>query len=243
MVVPAHVQGLVKNLEYYRCRAVGACKNDHPPMVFQEGSRVKFHVAVERLCPKKLKKVRNTGNGEDLTTPSSTKAPQERQQPDTNAVQSYATPQHANIKPPPGLERVRDCDSLDGLNNDCMSILHDARMAILQRRCMTFGAPLPREPCMDLDDLAKLCRNRVVEPIRDKEKEQLPMKVVPQFCSTRQEELLSASLLFEDDAIQANSDDISSTTASEDDRAMDFSSMWQPMYGYEVRPKVSKGSL
>jgi RNA recognition motif-containing protein len=67
MVVAAHVQGLVKNLEYYRYRAVGARDYAHAPMVFKDGARINFQMAVEKLCPKKSKKGRMLTNGEDPT--------------------------------------------------------------------------------------------------------------------------------------------------------------------------------
>lgn len=105
MVVPAHVQGLVANLEYYRTRAVGAVKNAHAPMVFKNGARMHFHMAVKKFCPKKSAKGRTQTTSEDKTKTSANKS---KKQPVMNMVEASETAPCMNFRPPPGLEHLSD---------------------------------------------------------------------------------------------------------------------------------------
>lgn len=50
IVLPANVQGLKSNLEFYRNRVVCASDNLHAPMVFENGKRIDFREATDRLC-------------------------------------------------------------------------------------------------------------------------------------------------------------------------------------------------
>jgi hypothetical protein len=59
-VLPAHVQGLAKNLEYYRDRATSSSGSDaegqtHGPRVFKQGSEVDFWLAMKEHCPDLVK--------------------------------------------------------------------------------------------------------------------------------------------------------------------------------------------
>jgi RNA recognition motif-containing protein len=108
LVVPAHVQGLVKNLEYYRSRAVGAVKNPHAPMVFKEGVRISFHMAVEKLCPKKPKQCKD---------PMNTFQAKGTQRPEISLVEGRQSSQSKNFRPPPGLEKFKDSESVDDQDN------------------------------------------------------------------------------------------------------------------------------
>eukprot|EP00746_Dinoflagellata_sp_MGD_P014729 gnl/MRDRNA2_/MRDRNA2_132434_c0_seq1.p1 gnl/MRDRNA2_/MRDRNA2_132434_c0~~gnl/MRDRNA2_/MRDRNA2_132434_c0_seq1.p1 ORF type:complete len:363 (+),score=67.90 gnl/MRDRNA2_/MRDRNA2_132434_c0_seq1:119-1207(+) len=243
MVVPAHVQGLVKNLEYYRSRAVGACKNPHPPMVFQDGVRVNFHVAVEKLCPKKSKHGgAPNGKGEGSAKMAQVKPAQVKKQPDTSMLKVQDVSPYMKFQPPcppPGL-------SLDDFNSNPLAILHQHYMQGTGNTVTAstkFGMPAVREPCREINPqipVAKFGHNPMLERTCHKEENQLPMKVVPQFCQTREQELLTPSLIFEDVV-----DDVSSTTASEDDRATDQKSMWLAWNGvsYGFQAETCKGLL
>lgn len=61
-VLPAHVQGLAKNLEYYRDRAKNlecdAEGNIHGPRVFKQGSEVDFWLAMKEHCPGLVEKAK-----------------------------------------------------------------------------------------------------------------------------------------------------------------------------------------
>jgi hypothetical protein len=222
-------------------------------MVFQDGARINFHAAVEKMCPKKIKngesslKVPHMKSLEHVHrtpsissgTPTSCGSPSVYSGDGSLNVPQMKTPEvkqhcqpatmynaspYANFRPPPGL-------SLDDFDRDPLAILH--------QNCLKFGEPLPlREPSRGIDGLVKPCHTeQMFERISRQEDEQVPMKVIPQFCRSHQEQLVTSSWIIEDAV-----DDVSSTTASEDEPpTMDDNAMWLALnglsYGFQAKTR------
>lgn len=53
VVVPAHVQGLMNNVEHYRDRVVCSRNNPHCPFIFKNGRKLSFPEAIDLMCPRK----------------------------------------------------------------------------------------------------------------------------------------------------------------------------------------------
>jgi hypothetical protein len=65
-IVPANLQGFDANLEYYRCRLVGASNHPHAPLIFQDGVCLSFQKAISKFCQNKPMK----GNNNQVAEPN-----------------------------------------------------------------------------------------------------------------------------------------------------------------------------